>query len=96
MVDSYGEYFVFDNPPYHLMEQMIIEFRCYRFDHKYDRQCSNICAGNILPPEGQKSTYWMFENESRAKTKVDWTTNSQLDSKEIGTVNHMKNYYLMH
>ena len=57
VVDGYGEYLVFDNLPYHLMGQMIIEFRCYEFDQKYDNQCSNICAGNTLLPEGQKSTY---------------------------------------
>ena len=57
--------FFFDNIPYHLMGKMIIEFRCYKFDHKYDRQCNNISAGNILPPEGAKSTYWMFDNETR-------------------------------
>ena len=72
------------------MGQMIIEFICYEFDKKYDYQCSNICAGNTLLPEGQKSMYWMFENKSHAKTKGDWTTNSQLDLKEIGAMNHME------
>ena len=44
--EKYVKYFLFDNIPYHLMEQIIIEFRCYEFVHKYDRQCNNICAGN--------------------------------------------------
>ena len=68
--DDYGKYFLFDNIPYHLMGKMITEFRYYEFDHKYDKQCSNIFAGNTLLPEGQKSTYWMFENESHARKKV--------------------------
>ena len=31
---------------------MIIEFRCYQLDHKYDEPCNNISAGNTPPPEG--------------------------------------------
>ena len=32
----------------------------------------------------------MFDNETRGKTKGDQTTSSQLNSKEIGAMNHMK------
>ena len=90
VVDDYGDYLIFDNLPYHLLGQMVIEFRCYEFDVKYERISRNITAGNTLPHEGTKSTYWMFDNESSGKTKGDWTLNTSLDSGKIGAMNHMK------
>ena len=94
--DDYCKYFLFDNIPYHLMGQMMIEFRCYKFDHKYDRQCNNISAENTLPLKGEKSTHWMFDNEASGTASGNWTTSSQLNSKEIGSMNHTKKNYLMH
>ena len=69
---------------------MIIEFRCYEFNHRYKKHCDNISIGNTFPPGGAKSTYWMFDNESNGKTEGDWTTSSQLKSKEISAMNYLK------
>lgn len=69
---------------------MVIKFGCYEFDVKYERQCSNISAGNTLPREGIKSAYWMFDNEISEKRKGNWTLNASLDSGEVGAMNHMK------
>ena len=50
---------------------MITEFRCYEFEHKYDKHCNNISTENTLPSGEAKLTYWIFDNESRGKTEGD-------------------------
>ena len=91
---EYGEYLEITDIPYHIMGNLVMFFKEFAFDTKYDKHCGTITSGNEIYDAKNKthdnSTYWMIDRSKQAVMYASWELNPNLSKLEKDILNHMK------
>ena len=89
----YGSYLEITDIPYHVMGNLVLFFKSFDFDKRYEQNFATIDAGNKDTTKlYEKTTYWMFDEKHGKKIHpLNWTTNKVLSEIEKNLMTQMKN-----